>query len=213
MNNSLYIKLIKEFNLEEYFKIILTKSKSLQTNSYHNIFHTIVVFVNSYKIAVKEKVPISEIRTILLAALFHDFDHSGGEKSDSENVEIAISAYKKYSTESEEINNKVIAIIQATEYPYTIKEEDLSLEQKIIRDADLTQMYTDNFIQQVIFGLLIGELKMNLEKALETQLKFMDSVQPHTKYGNDLYNKYLQKRIEDVLYLKKLIKTTYVKAS
>ena len=67
-------------------------------------------------------------------------------------------------------------------------------------------MYTDNFIQQTIFGLLMGELKMSLEKALEAQLKFMDSVQHHTKYGNDLCNKYLQKRIEDVLYLKKLIK-------
>ena len=116
--------------------------------------------------------------------------------------------FKKYSKESEEINNEIINIIKATEYPYVIDNENLTLSQKIIRDADLTQMYTDNFLQQVIYGLLVQEHGLELSKALEAQMKFMIGIKPMTKYGQELYNIFFQKRIKDINYINKIIKNS-----
>lgn len=194
--------------MEYYFDVLLTKNEGSH-NPYHNTFHTITVFVNSYKIAKTEKCSYSQIRNVLIAALFHDFNHSGGKKPDSENIKEAISKFLEYSQESEQTNETIIEIIKSTEYPYIIKESDLNLEQRIIRDADITQMYTDNFLQQVIFGLLVQEQGLTLKEAIETQLKFMNYIHPLTKYGNELCDKYLNKRFADVLYINKIIRKEY----
>lgn len=208
MKTSLYLKLVQKYNLEYYFELLMTKNSAI-TNPYHNVFHTITVFVNSYHIAKSENCSEEQIRNILIAAIFHDYNHSGGKKSDSENIEEAISFFKNHSKESKSFNDSIIEIIKATEYPYTIKEESLTLEQKIIRDADLTQMYTDNFLQQVIYGLLVQEQGLSFEKAIEAQMKFMNSVYPLTKYGNVLYDKFMDKRMSDLIYINKIKNKEY----
>lgn len=208
MKKSFYLLLVEKYKLEYYFHLLLTENTGVN-NPYHNNFHTITVFVNSYHIAKSENCSKEQIRTILIAALFHDFNHSGGKKSDQDNIKEAISFFKKNSNESDSTNHSVIEIIKATEYPYTIKEKDLSLEQKIIRDADLTQMYTDNFLQQVIYGLLVQEQGLDFNKAIETQIKFMNYVHPLTKYGNELYTKFMDKRMLDIIYIKKIKNKEY----
>lgn len=211
MKTSLYLKLVQKYNLEYYFELLLTKNSAI-TNPYHNIFHTITVFVNSYHMAKSENCSEEQIRTILIAALFHDFNHSGGKKSDQDNIKEAISFFEKHSKESDSVNDNVIEIIKSTEYPYTINEKDLNLEQKIVRDADLTQMYTDNFLQQVIYGLLVQEQGLELNKAIETQIKFMNYVHPLTKYGNQLYTKFMDKRMLDIIYINKIKNKEYSNA-
>jgi hypothetical protein len=207
MGKSFYLKIIQNYNLEYYFGILLTKNKGVK-NPYHNNYHTITVFLNSYHISKIEECDKDQIRSILIASIFHDFNHTGGNGPDSENIKIAIFEFKKYSKESEEINNEIINIIKATEYPYVIDNENLTLSQKIIRDADLTQMYTDNFLQQVIYGLLVQEHGLELSKALEAQMKFMIGIKPMTKYGQELYNIFFQKRIKDINYINKIIKNS-----
>ena len=204
-NTSLYLRLIKEYNIEYYFYVLLTQNTGIN-NPYHNNFHTITVLVNSYKISKLEGLSKEQTRPILIAAIFHDFNHSGGVKEDSENINVAISAFKNYSKESNEDNKLIIEIISATQYPYVSKIEDLTIEQKIICDADLTQFYADNYLQQIIYGLLMSEQKMDLKKALDVQQHFLDRVQPLTKYGNQLYDKFMQKRMHDNSTLFDLIK-------
>ena len=55
-----------------------------------------------------------------------------------------------FSKEDKESNNKIVANIKATQYPYVLDQDSLSLEQLIIRDADLLQGVRDDYHQQVI---------------------------------------------------------------
>ncbi len=206
MINSLHIQIIKKFKLDYYLKIILTKNNG-NKNPYHNFYHLLTVMKNCYKISIDEQFDdLKSIRLILIAALFHDFNHFGKKIDDSKNIKEAITGFLNFSKENNEDNQKIIEIINATEYPYKISSDKLTLQQKVIRDADAMQFYCDNYIQQVIFGLLMEELSMTLSEALDTQFKFFNEVKPLTKFAKYTYDKWIQSRIDDTNYLYKLIK-------
>lgn len=198
---NIYFNIIKKFNLDNYFNIILNYNKS-NNAPYHNMYHLLCVMKNCFAIAKSEGYTNKEIRPLLIAALFHDFNHSMGKKKDSENVKEAIKEFLKYSEESKEDNEKIVAIIEATEFPYVI--DKLNQEQKIIRDADLMQIFADNYFQQNILGLA-EEFSSPLSKFLEGQTKFMDEVKFNTEYGKRISNKYLDDKKEDCEYLKQVL--------
>lgn len=83
--------------------------------------------------------------SLLVACMFHDFDHTGGRKDDHTNILRAIEGFHTARKEMpnitawEKINSeKVAALISITEYPYTDKAR--TLEEQCMRDADL--LYT-----------------------------------------------------------------------
>lgn len=185
MNKFLY--LIKKYNLEDYLKIILTKNTG-NTNPYHNFYHIQTVVISCYTIAKFENVKDDEIKLILIAALFHDFDHSGGKLTDDKNVKIAIENFLTYSKESKKNNDIIVDLISITEFPYDdTKDSNLTLNQKIIRDADISQLTKDNVFQQVIIGLE-QELNNDLKDQIKIQIKFMDSLEYFTEYGKHIYH-------------------------
>ena len=177
---------LKEHDLQYYWKILFEKNKSNDL-PYHNLFHTQCVLIYSYLISDSLKISKEEIRKILVAAIFHDFNHSGGKLTDDLNVKEAISCLLKYSKEDNNTNKDIINIIKATQYPYVVSESDLTIGQKIIRDADLLQMVEPNSLNQVIRGLLIHELKVPYEKLKETQLNFIKGVKFYTDYAKDKF--------------------------
>lgn len=198
-----YLRIIQSFKLEFYFHILLIENKGA-TNPYHNNYHILTVFINCYKAAKKERLEKKEIRILLIAALFHDFNHSAGQYTDDVNVKNSISAFWKYSVESEIDSEKIIEIIKATQFPYIIPENELSIEQKIIRDCDLMQWYESNYLQQVFYGLS-QEMKLNFKDSPLGYIKFLEGMKPMTKHGKYMHDKFMQKRKNDMQFIDKLI--------
>lgn len=198
------LNIIKFNKLENYLKIILKENKS-NNLPYHNFYHTLCVVDNVHAISTNEELLDEEIRLLMLAALFHDFNHSGGKLPDSENVKNAIASFLEHSSETEEDNNFVVEIIKATEYPYVIKEDELSLYQKIIRDADLMQVFEKNYLQQNVFGLM-QELKFHkLEMMLDGSLSFWQNCKFHTDYAKKAAMRNMPSIIKDVEFLKEIL--------
>lgn len=198
------IAIIKKFQLDDYFGVVVRDSKS-NSAPYHNLYHVLCMIKNSYYISKDEGLEDKEIRKILIACLFHDFNHSMGEKTDKENVLEAINSFKKYSIETEEVNNEIINMIKATEYPYVIDEKDLSIKDKIIRDADLLQWSEDNHLQQIVFGLLSKELKGDLKKNIENQIKFIKMAKIYTNYAKLKFEAHKERCLDEYEYIKNLI--------
>jgi hypothetical protein len=99
----------------------------------------------------------SDRRNLLIAALFHDFDHLGNRSLDQLNIDRAIAELRVHVSKEDLPHLTTIeALIQATHYPYLIPSESLELSARIIRDADAGQTLTAAWIQQVIFGLAAG---------------------------------------------------------
>lgn len=144
-----------EGNLVRYFQIIFYKSKNLN-NPYHNFRHMMYVTwqchqaCNFYVNTLTKR----ERRNLLIAAMFHDFDHSGTTGDDLFNIMLAIQGLNKYILPEDQSHQKdIAALIHATEYPYKMESSSLSLCEQIIRDADLSQALNPVWLQQVIFGL------------------------------------------------------------
>lgn len=108
-------------NIKEYLSM-----NNQSDNPYHNNEHMIAVFnncillfdiyKNEYKLSTNDKLHLG------IAALFHDFNHSGGKLTDSENIEIAINEVESYlkSINMSDILNDVKTLIEATEYPHEL---------------------------------------------------------------------------------------------
>jgi hypothetical protein len=123
------------------------------------------------------------MRNLLIAALFHDFDHSGKAGNDDLNIEISIRGLKKHiAPEDAEYFEEICDIIRPTEYPYKVSSESLSLSQQIMRDADMSQAFSTAWIQQVIFGLA-KEWSMAPIKVLEIQEPFLSGIKFSTVWA------------------------------
>jgi predicted metal-dependent HD superfamily phosphohydrolase len=199
-----FLQIIKKNKLENYFRkfILYNNSNDLP---YHNFFHTMCVMQNCFLIAYDLEMAELEIRALLIAAMFHDFNHSGGKLKDTENVKIAINGFLTASEEDDDVNNLVVDIIRATEFPYVIPEDELTIYQKIIRDADLMQTFEKNYLQQNWIGLA-SEMNSNLILALENSEKFWSNVKFHTDFAKKQSEKYMPSRFEDVKFLLNILK-------
>ena len=161
---------------------------NITENAYHNNKHMIDVFNNSmtlfneyvdqFNLTEDDKLHLG------LAALFHDFNHSGGKLKDDENIELALTALKEYldSTNKSELYDDVKHIIIATEFPHL--DIDLDILQKIIRDADTMGGITEDYIS--IVKSLAKEYNKTLQEFIPTQIKFLDTVKFNTDYCNQL---------------------------
>jgi len=157
-------------------------------NAYHNNKHMIDVFNNSMTLfdEYQEEYELTENDKLHLglAALFHDFNHSGGKLKDNENIELTLTALKEYldSTNKSELYDDVKHIIIATEFPH--KDINTDILQQIIRDADTMGGITEDYIS--IVKSLAKEYGKTLQEFIPTQIKFLDTVKFNTDYCNQL---------------------------
>ena len=185
--------------------ILLTNSSNRAP--YHNLNHMLVVVRHCYYALVYEELLERQMsEELLMAALFHDYDHSMGEHTDKVNVGFAKHHLRNF-IEANEIDLDIDfmeKIIDATEYPYVIPVEDLNIHQKIIRDADLCQVYEYNWLQQNILGLC-EELELELEVMVTGQRKFLEGVETLTSYGAYMRNKNYSNLLVDLNILENII--------
>lgn len=62
---------------------------------YHDIHHLYAVAINGYKIGKISGLTPQELKLLVIAALFHDYDHSYGKVNDTINVSTSISVFSK----------------------------------------------------------------------------------------------------------------------
>lgn len=181
-NDKQYLEeILKKYNVLEYyyqFRLYLPVFNSLTNDKiYHGRDHTELVILNCFEGALWEKLNHSQIRSLLVAAIFHDSKHSLGTQTDDNNIKTAI----KHLKEKHEVikglvtdgivNNKqtlsdtelklATDCIRYTRFPYIkygrIPTTEDAKPLRIIRDADLMNIYHNDKL--VILDLYIGLYK------------------------------------------------------
>lgn len=160
------------------------KNNTSNNLPYHNFNHLLTVVRYTYGACRFYELPEKDEKEMLMAALFHDVNHSGGALKDDQNVknakETVIKFINAFNLDIDPI--EVSRIIEATEYPYVIEPEDMDLKQQIIRDADLLQALEPNWIQQIIMGLS-EEMNIPMEVMITGQKSFLMNAQFNTNWG------------------------------
>jgi hypothetical protein len=124
-----------EGNLILYFRTLFYNANNLK-NPYHNFRHTLHVLWLCQKACryyQKKKLTTRQMRNLLIAALFHDFDHPahpypGEQDPDRINITIAIAGLRRYISADDRASlPEIEALIEATHYPYKTAGQGLDL--------------------------------------------------------------------------------------
>lgn len=139
------VKVIMEsFHLESLLDYFVERNL-ICSLPYHNTYHTYCMVLNCYEGGCHEGISQSHLKALLVAALFHDYNHFGGKQPDDVNVaeairclKLALQACPVLTPEEEAV---AINTVQITKYPY--EGDPLEVTEMIIRDADLMQPYEE----------------------------------------------------------------------
>jgi hypothetical protein len=129
---------------------------------------------------------------LLIAALFHDFDHPGhphpgADDPDGINIGRAIAALRRHLAPEDRPFLPVIeALIEATHYPHVVAGEQLDLSGQIIRDADLAQALSPVWIQQIVIGLA-REQRVSPLDVLKMQPAFLAALSFNTEWAHERF--------------------------
>jgi hypothetical protein len=195
-----------EGNLIHYLQIVFKYAQNL-SNPYHNLRHMMHVLYLCYQACVfyRSELTPRQMRNLLIAAIFHDFDHSGMFGNDNLNIARAIRAMEKYLLPEDRKATKDIAgLIRATEYPH--KPGVLDRRAHILRDADLAQGISVAWIQQVVFGLAAEQNKTPLE-VLAVQDAFIRGIKFQTNWARKMFPSWIiEKKASEMRELSELLR-------
>ena len=153
--------LLDEFALADVFRHLAENSS--RDAPYHNHYHTLCMIQHCGEGAQFHAFRRSRTRSLLVAAAFHDFDHSEGYASDDTNIARAIEALKDRASglnlSSRELAD-ACAFVSVTQYPYL--RDPSTTGEAIIRDADLMQPYETH--SQTLVQQYLG-LKTEVERS------------------------------------------------
>ena len=197
-----------EGNLIYYFQVLFFRANNLY-NPYHNFRHMSHVLWLCYKACqyYSHELQPRQMRVLLIAALFHDFDHTGRPHRGDEdiNIEIAISGVRRYlASDDRALMPEIEALIEATHFPYKA-DSHLDLLGKIIRDADLVQALSPVWIQQVVIGLA-REAGVSPLEMLKAQSSFLTSLRFNTRWAQQLFpQELIDAKIAEAEQLRRLL--------
>jgi hypothetical protein len=181
-------KQLYDGDLAVYLRIIFNQAQNLYL-PYHNFRHMMNVVHLCYQACIFYSGTLSpkQMRNLLIAALFHDFDHSGSAGDDHLNIDRAVRSLEEHILpEDGACLGEIAALIRATEYPYMLESKNLTLSAQILRDADISQGIDAVWIQQVVFGLAAEWAKAPIE-VLGMQSEFYGRLKFETAWARQLY--------------------------
>lgn len=152
---------------------------------YHNIDHSIEVVEAAELIGNHCEISDKDLETVIIASWFHDTGYYlGCKEHEIESSKIAQSFLSDENV-SQNIINKVINCILSTKVPQLPK----SLLEKIICDADLYHLSSDNFLEKS--ELLLHEFRhqkqdISLDIWLKQSIEFISNHEYHTSYGKKI---------------------------
>lgn len=153
---------------------------------YHNLDHMLTVTKWCGRIASMMALDATEEKALLLAAIFHDFNHTAGKEEDHANIELAVAGLRRFCEihrMEDEIRDLAIDNIRVTEYPFIY--EPKTLAQKIIRDADIMQSPEPNRVEVLATGLR-RELEVKFKRKItrsefcKNQVSFLEGIKLYT---------------------------------
>lgn len=194
------------------FKYLFTTNRS-NSGPYHNLFHACTVTCASYEMGTDVKLQDNDLNELLVAAIMHDYGHSlGKQKDDRYNIVAAKNGILMWSDQNKELIEEsniniqnVLSIVDATQYPYVLAEEDLTIKQKIIRDADMCQIMQSNWLQQNILGLS-EEIGIDPIDFLSKQKDFINGIVPRTEWFKCEFDKIKNYILRDIDIIIKTVK-------
>lgn len=181
-----------EDNLVYYFQVVFNRAQNL-IHPYHNFRHmTHITWLchNAVEFYLgNTRVSRRGWRELLIAGLFHDFDHSGMMGHDDLNIERALRGLRTHILPQDAPYIVLIEhMIKGTQFPYVIPSQDLTLGGLILRDADMSQALSVAWIQQVVFGLA-GEWGKTPKEILKMQEPFLKSLKFNTDWARHQFPK------------------------
>jgi hypothetical protein len=182
-----------EGDLTGYFRTLIFHATNL-SRPYPNLRHMLHVTWLCYQAAdfYRDRLTPRQIPNLLIAALFHDFDHPGqphpgADDSDGINIGRAIAALRRHLEPEDRPFLPVIeALIEATHYPHVVAGEQLDLSGQIIRDADLAQALSPVWIQQIVIGLA-REQRVSPLDVLKMQPAFLAALSFNTEWAHERF--------------------------
>jgi hypothetical protein len=129
---------------------------------YHNNQHAFTVALNVVEGAEQHGLSVDEKRLLFIAALYHDWDHTG-TADEKENIRRAVEGCldgMREDDESEADRWTVMLLIYATAQ-YFYNPPSLSLMKRLLRDADLMQNVEPD--REIFFRGLSKELGMAVD--------------------------------------------------
>lgn len=182
--------------IESFILKKLTQGLS-KTLHYHGVHHTLEVLKNVLQIAEYEGITGSNLKLLKLAALLHDIGflekYTGHEEH---SCELAREILKKFEINESEIQ-QICHMIMATKIPQMPK----NLLEKILADADLLYLGTENFesIGNTLFEELMENKKVkSLKEWNKIQVNFMKNHHYHTDYCIANYTKKKEENLNNV---------------
>lgn len=183
-------------DLVHYFRVLWHSPNIL--HPYHNLRHMLHVTWATYQGAMhhRDELTREQIRALLIAAMFHDYNHTGTTGNDARNIEVAIGGMKTHALPADKriVEEMSCKYIKATQFPHL--DEDFDLPALILRDVDVAYTLSDVWIQLVNFGLN-QELGISPEQMLRGQAPFLKNLKFHTTWGEQTYGPRIQPRIEE----------------
>lgn len=179
---------IYEGNLVRYFRIVFLCAENLN-NPYHNFRHMCHVLWMCYLACIfySKVLTKCQIRNLLIASLFHDFNHTGKTGPDRVNIDRALTALRKHIDAEDTVESENIeALIKISEWPHTIPTGKLTLSGQILRDADYSQALNVSWVQEVIFGLAKEQEKTPTILLID-QPVFLRSLKFHTAWAQQMF--------------------------
>lgn len=151
---------------------------------YHNEYHALKCVALCAEGARFEHLDRSGTRSVLLAALFHDYDHSAGRFSEAQNIEAAVGgltmAIARFQLELQrplslpEVAGAVSAI-EASAHPH--RRDDVRLIARILRDADAMQPYETDTVRLVDQFVGLKQEQERLRDRVQSISEFADEVE------------------------------------
>lgn len=185
--------ILSGFGLSDIYTFVGAKNPS-EKAPYHGAIHEACVVVAAYEGAVFFNIARDEMVQLLIAAAMHDFNHYGCTPRatpipDAENIKRALVGLDLVEQQVKFDLTVARRLVASTEYPY--KREPTDLLEAILRDADLTMIYTNNDLMLTLFHGLYKELKLNKPDMTYTEFangigKFYTNTKPHTVWGKKL---------------------------
>lgn len=184
-------EIITQYKTTELALKYLLKYNKSNLAPYHNLNHMLTVMKHCWDaMDFMNLLNRDKVEEMLVAAMFHDYNHSMGKRDDAYNISQAKEGLKyfvKFNTNMKLDLEFMFKIIDATQYPYVLQDHELNVYQSIIRDADLMQILEPDWMSHVILGLC-DEMHYPLDELMVGEKKFLRNITMITPYG-----KYMQK--------------------
>ena len=210
MNNKLFgiisnVEGLYKGDLIYYFKLILIAPNV--NNPYHNFRHMMHVLCQTYEGAkascYHQILGKKRFRALLIAALWHDYGHSGKMIDDSQEITQALYLLKHYIPEEDtDLFPEIENLIKLTEFPHA--NTVLTLGAEILRDADLSQVLSDVWIQQNIFGIA-QEKQVDPLEFLQNEIEFLRNIKFYSPWGKQTLYPLVRYKISETREFLRLI--------